>query len=138
MDSHKADLIIQYALAVASEADDYRQRELGPIHLIKYVYLGDLASTQAGAGSFTGATWRFHNFGPWAVEVWDRVAPAVKAIGAQERRFQSKYKDEDAVRWQTKQRGLAEQLEREVPWSVARAVRSAVRDYGNDTTALLH
>jgi len=137
MDSHKADLVIQYALAVAGEADDYRQRELGPIHLIKYVYLADLASAEAGAGSFTGASWRFHKFGPWAPEVLDRVAPAVQAIGAQGRTFQSAYK-EDVVRWRTKQRDLAEQLERKLPWHVARAVRSAVRDFANDTTALLH
>jgi hypothetical protein len=65
------------------------------------------------------------------------VEPAVKAIGAQERRFQSKYKEEDAVRWQAKQRNLAEQLERSLPWQVARAVKSAVREYGNDTAALL-
>lgn len=137
MNTRNADLVIQYALAVAGETDEYRQRELGPIHLLKYVYLGDLASAHAGSGSFTGASWRFYKFGPWAPEVLDRVAPAAKAIGAQERRFQSKYKEEDAVRWQTRQRGLAEQLERELPWHVARAVKGAVRKYGSDTPGLL-
>ncbi len=137
MDTRKADLVIQYALAVAGEADDYRDRELGPIHLLKYVYLGDLASAQAGSGSFTGAPWRFYKFGPWAPEVLDRIEPAVKAIGAQERRFQSKYKEEDAVRWRTKRESLAEQLERNLPWQVARTVKSAVRKHGGDTAALL-
>lgn len=138
MDTGKVDLVIQYALAVAGEADDYRDRELGPIHLLKYVYLGDLASAQGGSGSFTGASWRFHKFGPWSPEVLERIEPAVKAIGAQERRFQSKYKEEDAVRWKTNQRNLTEQLERDLPWPVARTVKSAVRKYASDTAALLH
>jgi len=137
MDTRKTDLLIQYALAVAGEADDYRDRELGPIHLLKYVYLGDLASAQAGSGPLTGASWRFYKFGPWAPEVLDRIEPAVKAIGAQERRFQSKYREEDAVRWQTKQRSLVDQLEPDLPWQVARTVKSAVRKHGSDTAALL-
>ena len=46
MDRDRVDLLIQYALAVAGQ-NDFGERELGPIHLLKYVYLGDLA--HAGA-----------------------------------------------------------------------------------------
>jgi hypothetical protein len=138
MDPRKVDLVIQYALAVASEAEDYNERELGPIHLLKYVYLADLAYAQDGVGSFTEAVWRFHHFGPWSVEIHGRIAPAVQAIHANERRFPSRFKEEDAVRWRVQDPNLAEKLESRLPWSVARAVKQAVHKYHNDTTALLH
>jgi hypothetical protein len=138
MNPRNIDLVIQYALAVASEADDFKDRELGPIHLIKYVYLADLAHSRSGEGSFTGVPWRFHHFGPWAVEVFERVAPAAQAIGAQERGFPSRFREQDAFRWHVRESHLAEKLERGLPWAVSRAVRQAVMKYHNDTTALLH
>jgi hypothetical protein len=42
MKSNKIDLLIQYTLLVAGQEDEYLDRQLGPIHLIKYVYLADL------------------------------------------------------------------------------------------------
>lgn len=137
MDTQRTDLVIQYALAVAGESDDYRERELGPIHLLKYVYLGDLAAAKAGQGSFTGACWRFHKFGPWAPDVLNRIEPAVLAIGAQKRQFQSKYKEEDAVRWRKADPNLTQRLEQQLPWEVARAVKGAVRRHFSDTASLL-
>ncbi len=42
MDINKVDLLLKYILAAAGE-EDFGNREVGPIHLIKYVYLADLA-----------------------------------------------------------------------------------------------
>jgi hypothetical protein len=42
MDINKVDLLLKYILAAAGR-EDYGNREVGPIHLIKYVYLADLA-----------------------------------------------------------------------------------------------
>lgn len=154
MDSRKVDLVLQYALAVAGERDPLsddlgtawkereaavgRARELGEIHLLKYVYLADLAYAAAHAGeSFTGAPWRFHHYGPYTAEVWKRIEPALQAIGACKREFQSRYRD-DVRRWSIRRPHLAEELEPQLPFEVARAVRRAVQDYGNDTPALLH
>lgn len=138
MDTKRVDLLLQYALAVAGEAEEYRERELGPIHLLKYVYLADLAHTQSEGGSYTGAPWRFHKFGPWALEVYERISPAAQAIHGIERRFSSRFKEQDAVRWRVQNANVAEELERKLPWPAARAVRQAVHEYHNDTTALLH
>lgn len=137
MDFQKVDLIIQYALAVAGEAESYEDRELGPIHLLKFVYLGDLAFAQEGAGTFTRASWCFYKFGPWSNAVHERIQPATRGIHAVERRFTSRFK-EDGVRWRISDAELADALEVKLPWSVARAVKSAVRQYGNDTAGLLH
>lgn len=138
MDTQKVDLLLQYALAIAGEAEEYRDRELGPIHLIKYVYLADLAYAHSEGHSYTGAPWRFHKFGPWAVEVYERISPAAQAIHGIERRFSSRFKEQDAVRWRAQGSKVVEELEQKLPWPVARAVRQAVHEYHNDTTALLH
>lgn len=138
MDTRKVDLVIQYALALASEADVFKDRELGPIHLVKYVYLADLAYAQQGEGLFTETDWRFHHFGPWSLEIFQRIPVAARGIGAEERRFPSKFKDEDAVRWRARGEDLIGQLDPQLPRSVTSALRRAVRDYGNDTSSLLH
>lgn len=138
MDVKKVDLIIQYALALASEADDFQDRELGPIHLVKFVYLADLAHAQQTGRTFTGVEWRFHHFGPWAVEVFKRIPEAASAIGAEGRRFPNKFKEEDAVRWRARDQNLLDKLDRLMTQPVASSLRGAVRAFGNDTKALLH
>lgn len=145
MDAWKVDLIMQFALAIAGERDGVRgsysswERELGPIHLVKYVYLADLAHAAAHNGeTFTGAPWCFHHYGPWAREVWRRIPTAMKGIGARERHFQSKY-SEDATRWSAPaDRDLAEHLGTRLPFEVQSAVKHAVKEYGAETPALLH
>ena len=42
MDIKKVDLLLKYILAAAGQ-EDPGHREVGPIHLIKYVYSADLA-----------------------------------------------------------------------------------------------
>jgi hypothetical protein len=42
MDTHKVDLLIKYIFATAKQ-EDYGNREVETIHLIKYVYSTDLA-----------------------------------------------------------------------------------------------
>jgi hypothetical protein len=56
MDAARVEAVLGYALAVAAQADDWRHRELGPIHLLKYLYLADVAHAKRHGGeSFTGA-----------------------------------------------------------------------------------
>jgi hypothetical protein len=139
MDPKRVDLVIHYALAVAGEAEELRDRELGPIHLIKIIYLADLAYARAEKTSFTATKWKFHKFGPWSVEAFQRLRPAIQALPFQvvERRFPTSSTDE-GVRWRLGEGCLAEELEGKLPWAVAREVRSVVRQYGNDTAGLLH
>ena len=39
---NRVDLLLKFIIAAAGQ-EDYGDREVGPIHLIKYVYLADLA-----------------------------------------------------------------------------------------------
>ena len=57
MKSNKIDLLIQYAFLVAGQEDEYLDRRLGPIHLIKYVYLADLAYAERNCGGKNRKQW---------------------------------------------------------------------------------
>jgi len=138
IDSDRTRQIMRYAVAVASNGDDLRRRELGPIHLIKYVYLADLAYAESQGGvTFTGIPWRFYHFGPWAPEAWREIEPAMDLQAIRRRSFQGRYQD-DVSRWRSEEPELEECLERDLPFVVAQAVRSAVHDFANDTSGLLH
>jgi hypothetical protein len=131
------DSMVQYALAVAAEADDLRGQELGPIHLLKYLYLGDLAFARGERGaSFSGARWQFYKFGPWSAEIHDRIHVAAGIAGAQKRHFTSRYR-EDNLRWLLSDVDATYLAER-LPRPVATAIRSSVTRFGNDTVSLLH
>lgn len=132
------ELLFQYALAAAAQEDEARNRSLGPIHLLKYAYLGDLAYAQQNQGrTFSGAQWRFHHFGPWCVEAWQRIPAAADAIHAQRHEFPSQYR-EDNIRWQLRTQGEPDDIVKGVPHVAARAIRRAVREFGSDTVSLLH
>jgi hypothetical protein len=138
MDVNKVDLLLKYALAAAGQ-EDPGNREVGPIHLLKYVYLGDLAYAETHKGeTFTGAPWRFHHFGPWAVEVFQRIEPVVNAVGASQRRITRPKLEDDYLRWTLVDDELFEYLNGLLPYEMAVAIRRAVHEFGDDTSGLLH
>jgi hypothetical protein len=136
----RLDLLFQYILAIADSSEDFRSRELGPIHLLKYAYLADLAFAERNDGeTFTGTDWSFHHFGPWSASAFERIEPSLVAIGAVSRKVPSKFRD-DFVRYSigdVDHDELRAQLERPLPWSVVSAIGSAVHQHGSDTADLL-
>lgn len=81
--STRVDLVLQYSLLVAGEQDTSFDRQLGPIHLLKYVYLADLFhATKNEGATYTGTEWKFYKFGPWSQSVNERIEPALNAIYA--------------------------------------------------------
>lgn len=139
MDISRCDKILQLALLEAGRQDDFTERELGPIHLLKYVYLADLDYAERHQGeTFTGARWIFFHYGPWAQEVFQRIEPALAAIHADKQVIASTRYDDDFVRWKMTDDNLYLRLERELPHAVVSSVRRNVRKYGRDTAELLH
>ena len=132
------DLLLQFILAVAANQDDYKDRELGPIHFLKYVYLADLAHYSSTGNGFTGADWRFYKFGPWAQEVFDRVEPALLSIDANKKQIESKYSKDDFIRWQLPHPEVVDELNEQIPHVIAAAVKRAIHQFSNDTPSLLH
>ena len=139
MDKKRADLLLRYALVTAAQNDEYIDRQLAPIHLIKYVYLADLAyAQQHGGQTFTEVAWRFHKFGPWSPEVFNRIEPALSEIGATKIKVSHPKYEDDFVRWMLVDDELAMQLASQLPVSVSLAIQSAVRSFGSDTASLLN
>lgn len=137
MDIAKVDTLLQYILAVASE-NDWGERELGPIHLIKYLYLADLdyASRHQGE-TYTGIKWQFFRFGPWSKELNDYMEPSLTAMGANKRTIHS-HKFPDFERWSLSDNSLVRELERQIEVQVALAIKDAVHNYGPYTESILH
>lgn len=139
MDPSRCDRVIQFALLEAGRQDDYGDRELGPIHLLKYVYLADLAHAEKNQGeSFTGTDWCFYHYGPWATDLHGRIEPALEAIQAQRKVVQSNRYDNDFIRWVLTDDELHASLEKELPRAVTSAIRKYVRKFGKDTGELLN
>ncbi len=93
--THKIDCLLQYTLLTAGQ-EDWGGRELGMIHLIKYLYLADLAYSERHNGeTYTGLNWKFYHFGPWVEELYQKIEPALLAIGAEKKIYpRTKYEKE--------------------------------------------
>ena len=139
MDISRVDKIIQYSLLVAGDEDDFFDRQLGPIHLIKYVYLADLDYAASHNGeTFTGVKWQFYKFGPWAQEVNSRIEPALLCINADKKTFPSDYEDRgEWVRWTATDDSFKKELERELPLVIKSTLRRDVHRFGKATPELL-
>ncbi|MBM9515045.1 hypothetical protein [Desulfogranum marinum] len=138
MDQAKVDKIIQYILAVAAQGwGDYNSREVGPIHIIKYVYLADLAYARQNNGeTYTGVNWRFHHYGPWSLEVFQRIEPAGLAIGASKRTItDTPYDDFD--RWSVNDEFLQEKIYSNLPFPVYISINNYFKKFQTDTYDLL-
>jgi hypothetical protein len=139
-DPARVDALLQFILGVAACEDDYRDRELGPIHLIKYVYLADLAHAERHGGeTFTGVPWRFYHFGPWSAEVFERIEPALNSVSARAKRIPSHYAD-DFVRYSLDRpdaERVRSRFESSLPLGVQSRITSAVHECGSDTASLL-
>ena len=139
MDIKRVDLLLKYVLAAAGQ-EDPGFREVGPIQLIKYVYhLADLAFAERHGGeTFTGAPWRFHHFGPWSPEVYSRIEPVINEVGARVRQIPSSKAEDDIIRYSLVDEPLFNQLEPELPFILAVALKGLIHKFGDDTTSLLH
>lgn len=141
VDAAKVDLILEYALAVASEADGAFERQLGRIHLLKYVYLADVAYAEKAGATFTGTRWRFYHYGPWEPAVNARIDRVVAHTDIAEHAWQSARYESDTIRWSMNRdhaQDRIREMESKLPISVTLAVRRAVRSFGDDTSSLLH
>lgn len=137
-DTKHTDALIQYALLLAGEEDELFERQLGPIHLVKYVYLSDLLHARRFDGTvLTGADWRFHKFGPWSLAVYERIEPAVQAIHAEAIKIESRYGDEDWVRYRLRDTAMLKEVERAVPSAIKLQLPRDIHTFLADTPALL-
>ena len=137
IDDKKIDLIIQFALLVAGQEDDFFSRKLGPIHLLKYVYLADVYYAEKHVGeTFTDTDWVFFNFGPWSPYVHSRIEPSLQYIRAEKDNFESKYGG-DVTRWYKTDDDLLSRCRRSLPSEITVRLKNDVHKYLTDTPSLL-
>jgi hypothetical protein len=142
MDPTVLQWLFKYALAIARQRDD--QQELGEIHLLKYAYLADLAHASRNGTTLSGVPWRFHKFGPWNEEAWQNIPPAMEALPVEVRTFayEKDGLEGEAKRWRIPDANEADRIireaERVLPGWAATQMRRWVREFGNDTSSLLH
>ena len=134
-DSSRIDLVLQYALLVAGEQDEKFDRQLGPIHLLKYVYLADLYHAEKHEGTtYTGIKWRFYKFGPWSQSVNERIEPSLSAIGADKKSNPSSYEEnQEQIRWSLQDEHLLREREQQLPPAITFHLRRNVLNFGKDT-----
>ncbi len=134
--------LLEFSLSVAAREGKW-QCELGEIHLLKLVYLADLAYARQHEGqTLTGVPWVFHSFGPWdkALHLF-LVAQLATGLYRTERkgsvmgeytRYALAEEDEDVIEERFRE------LDRSLPHEAASAIARAVHQFGTDTQNLLH
>ncbi|TAA73987.1 MAG: hypothetical protein CDV28_1459 [Candidatus Electronema aureum] len=137
MNTNRVIDLIRYILEEARQNEEWSFRELGPIHLIKYVYLADLYyASQNDGKTFTDLSWQFYHFGPWNPSLYSELPNFIREIGANIRTFESRY-TKDGVRY-----SLNDDYHHDSPCSIPLAISSLlrrdIRNYGSATNDLLH
>lgn len=131
--------LITFILLTAGENDDYTARSLGPIHILKYLYLADYYYAKRNQGStYTGIDWTFHNFGPWSFAAFEMIEPALAGSGATLREFDNSFGDQDSKRWTLNNSDFLNTLAQKIPAAITRQLRSVMREFVTDTCELLH
>lgn len=133
--------LVRFALAAAARMD--HPVDLGPIHLLKLLYLADWAHAQRHNGeTFTGIPWRFYHFGPYCADVVAELERAVPSCGVVDRSFFGAKSGREVRRWVAERDEATDEayseLERVLPTEVAIAIRRTVQSHGGDTYPLLH
>lgn len=139
MNIRKIDSILAQILVSAGKLEDYREREMGSIHFIKYLYLVDLFFAERNRGrTFTGIRWRFHHFGPWDTDVFTHLEDGLAALGAVKKTIPSQYGRDDFVRWSTGTGTSAARAATDgLDFEIALFVERLVERFANNTPELL-
>lgn len=139
LDTNRVHTIVHFALLEAAEGEDFTRRDLGEIHLLKYIYIADEAYARWNQGAtFTGIDWTFYKFGPWSQAAYTLLLVCLANIGAELRKFPSRFGNEDCKRWRVESDEAAyRQLKDVLPMDVRQAVSSAIHRHANDTASLL-
>ena len=133
----RIDELIRFILSVASHEDGWA-RKLGPIHIIKYVYLADLAyATYYEGATYTGINWTFYHYGPWAYPLYERIPEALNVPYIIKESFDSSF-DSDYTRWSVKFGSQHLDLEKNIPLVISGHIGKYVSEFNSSTYDLLH
>lgn len=138
METKRVDNIILFVLLEANRQDDKWDRELGPIHIVKYVYLADLAYAQYHNGeTYSKVPWKFHHYGPWALDVYKRIDDLSDEVGITKNVISHpRYKD-DFTKYSYSDDYEYDRLVNDLPLDIVGTLKQAIRKYSKNTPELL-
>lgn len=133
--------LVSFAIAEAARQDEVVG--LGPIHLMKYLYLADWAYARTHEGvSLTKIPWRFYHFGPYSDAVENDLGKAANQVTDGPRTFYGSKSGREVKRWELDQSESTEalylELERSLPFEAVTTIKRAIKEFGNSTYPLLH
>lgn len=139
IDKDRIRTLVQFILLTASEQELPHRRALGEIHLLKYIYIADLAHAEWHQGAtFTGGDWMFYKFGPWSGSVYAIILACLAEINADKTSIQSQFGAEDYTRWSLDfDSDYYHRIKLNLPLDVKQSISNAVNRHANDTAALL-
>ena len=116
---------------------------LTSIRLIKFHYLCDLHFAMQNEGrTFSGWTWKFHHYGPWAFESLDVINKAVKSGFIKANQYKSRYDEENDYTLYSIDENDPEEinspLEGFLPFPVMNRLMRDVDKFCDSTSDLLH
>ena len=140
MHKTRVEQILKFALAVAAE-EEFGNRELGVIHLLKLLYLADLAYAEVHRGeTYIGTPWVFHNFGPWSLEAHQEIEDVLSNLALTPRRIETPRFEVKRYALPPDHRlhGETEELGADLPGEVYFSIKRNVHTFGSDTETMLH
>ncbi len=143
-DQRRIDALVAYAISLTGKPGA-SARSIGRVQLMKLVYLADLAIAEKSAiqvevseaATYTGATWRFLHYGPFASDVAARMEPAAAAVRATVLTYHHDETDSDHERWSGDGVEIPPEVQREIPVRARMAIERALKEHGGDTQSLL-
>ena len=135
--------LVEYAFSYAGRLDDRPDRRLGAIHLLKLVYLADLAYARTHEGNtYSGIAWIFHKFGPYSADALAEIEQEIDSLPLQRHGWVDPIRSREFVRY-----SLSESVDEElmfeesgtrIPVECTSAIQNALRKNGSATSPLLH
>jgi hypothetical protein len=131
--------VIKFIFITISKEDEWEDRRLSPINLVKYVYLADLFYAQRNEGNiFTGVAWKFHHYGPWDSSILIQAKKVAQEMEVEVKQFSSTKFEDDYERFCIKNLSWYEEFEKNiVPVEIAVYLPNIIKKFGNGTSDLL-
>jgi hypothetical protein len=87
--------------------------------------------------TYTGIPWKFHHYGPWDADLFLRIDSSLTVINAI-KKISCHPDGTEIVRWFLSNSKLFDSLNTKLHIQVAGAIQRYVRQFGNNTSKLLH
>ena len=135
--------LVTFAFAFAARLDAPSDRKLGAIHLLKLIYLADLAYSRThGGANFSGISWKFHKLGPYSSTGLAEIEDTLEDLPLVKHGWMDPVRMREFNRYSLSAIVDADELmfttDKALPAECTSAIQYALRKNGSATSPLLH